>query len=89
MYTSYTLEAILAVAFGRRIDIQKGESDEFSRSMELLLQGFADGELERLILFHSKFLVMISYCWELSMPAASTRSVSMGVYADEAHTFAF
>ena len=58
MYGNFTLETILATAFGRRIDLQRGESDQFSKSMELLLSGFTDGQLEQFILFHSKFSVL-------------------------------
>ena len=59
MYTNFTLETILATAFGRRINLQRGESDHFSKSMELLLSGFTDGQFEQFILFHSKFTVTV------------------------------
>ena len=58
VYSNFTLETILATAFGRRIDLQRGESDQFSKSMELLISGFTDGQLEQFVLFHSKFNVL-------------------------------
>ena len=60
VYSNFTLETILATAFGRIIDIQKGESDQFSKSMELLLSGFTDGQFEQFVLFHSKLTVTVS-----------------------------
>ena len=57
VYSNFTLETILATAFGRRINLQRGESDQFSKSMELLLSGFTDGQFEQFVLFHSKFVL--------------------------------
>ena len=59
VYSNFTLETILATAFGRRINLQRGESDQFSKSMELLLSGFTDGQFEQFVLFHSKFTVHV------------------------------
>ena len=56
VYGYFTLEAILATAFGRRVDLQKGESDEFSKAMNHLATSFGDGEIEQFILFNSKFM---------------------------------
>jgi hypothetical protein len=55
VYSNFTLETILATAFGRRINLQKGDSDQFSNSMELLLSGFTEGQFEQFVLFHSKY----------------------------------
>ena len=54
VFGRFTLEAILATAFGRRVDMQKGESDEVSKAMDTLFTGFADGEFEQLVVFNSK-----------------------------------
>ena len=54
LYSSYTLEIILAAAFGRMVDIQKGESDELSRCVDTLLEGVMDGQIERFVMFYSK-----------------------------------
>ena len=54
LYSCFTLEAILATAFGRRLDIQKGESDEFSKAMDVATGGLADGQFEQFILFNSE-----------------------------------
>ena len=59
VYSNFTLETILATAFGRMIDLQRGESDQFSKSMELLVSGFSDGQFEQFVLFHSKFTVTV------------------------------
>ena len=59
VYSNFTLETTLATAFGRIIDIQKGESDQFSKSMELLVSGFSDGQFEQFVLFHSKFTITV------------------------------
>ena len=54
VYTSFALEAILATAFGRRVDLQKGESDEVTKAMSLLSDTVADGQFEQIILMNSK-----------------------------------
>ena len=54
VYTSFALENILATAFGRRVDIQKGESDEFTKAMTLLSDSVADGQFEQIVLMNSK-----------------------------------
>ena len=56
MFGSFTLEAILATAFGRQVDIQKGESDEFSKAMDTLFADFGDGQFEKFLLLHSKLM---------------------------------
>ena len=57
VYGSYALEAILATAFGRRVDIQRGESDSFSKAMDAISGGFNDGQFEQFVLFNSKCTV--------------------------------
>ena len=37
------------------MNLQRGESDEFSKAMETLLSGFVDGEFEKFILIHSEY----------------------------------
>ena len=54
MYSAFALETILATAFGRRCEIQKGGSDKFSEAMSSFFSGFSDGQIERLIVFNSK-----------------------------------
>ena len=59
VYGSFTMETILATAFGRRVNVQRGESDELSKAMELLLGGFTDGQVELLILIESEHLIIM------------------------------
>ena len=54
VFTSFTLETILSTAFGRQVDIQRGESDELSKSIDKLFASFTGGRFEALILLHSK-----------------------------------
>ena len=54
VYGSFTLEIILATAFGRKVDLQRGESDDLSKAMDTLVGGFSDGQVEKFILFESK-----------------------------------
>lgn len=58
LYSSYTLEIILAAAFGRLVDVQKGESDELSRCVDTLLEGVMDGKIERYVMFYSKLHIL-------------------------------
>lgn len=60
IYTSFTLETILATAFGRQVNIQRGELDEFSMAMESMLAGFVDGQQEYIVLLNSEFTVTVS-----------------------------
>ena len=60
VFGSFTMETILATAFGRRVNIQRGESDELSKAMELLMAGFTDGQVEQLILIESEPLIVMS-----------------------------
>ena len=48
------METILATAFGRQVDLQRGESDQLSKSMQLLVGGFTSGQVEKFILLESK-----------------------------------
>ena len=57
VYDAFTLEAILSTGFGRHVDIQLGESDEFAKAMSTAVSGFQDGQLEGLILLNSKISV--------------------------------
>ena len=58
VYGCFTLEAILATAFGRRLDLQKGESDEFSKAMDMLITDFGDGQFEQFLLLNSKLIIL-------------------------------
>ena len=42
-YGSFTMETILATAFGRVIDIQRGESDELTRAVDSIFRGLEEG----------------------------------------------
>ena len=64
MYGSFTMETILATAFGRQVNIQRGESDELSKAMEQLISGFTDGQVEKIVLFESKPLMPV-HQWSL------------------------
>ena len=64
VYSCFTLEAIVATAFGRQVNLQRGESDEFSKAMDTAMKGFSGGQFENFILFHSmlqipKYIVTI------------------------------
>ena len=54
VYDAFTLEAILSTGFGRQVNIQLGESDEFAKAMIMAVAGFADGQFEGFILLNSK-----------------------------------
>ena len=44
LFNSFTLEAILAAAFGRSIDIQRGEADDLTKSVKSLFTAFQEGQ---------------------------------------------
>ena len=47
------METILATAFGRRINVQRGESSELSKKMEVLTSSFVDGQFELMFVLQS------------------------------------
>ena len=49
------METILATAFGRRVDILRGESDELSKSVKLILRDSKEAEMLNFIALLSKF----------------------------------
>ena len=53
VYTSFTLETIIATAFGRQINLQRGESDDLTRAMDIAVKGVSSGQFERFILLYS------------------------------------
>ena len=54
LYSSYTLEIILAIAFGHVVNLQRGESDELIKSMDVLFGDNTEGRIEKFIMFYSK-----------------------------------
>ena len=55
------METILATAFGRRVDILLGESDELSKSVKLLLRDTKEAEMLGFIVLLSKLYNYISF----------------------------
>ena len=53
LYSRFTLEVIVATAFGHQVNLQRGESDEFSKAMDTTMKEFASGHRESFILIHS------------------------------------
>ena len=50
------METILATAFGRQVDIQRGETDELSDSARLFLKDSEDGDFLYILMLLSKWL---------------------------------
>ena len=64
VYSCFTLEAIVATAFGRQVNLQRGESDEFSKAMDTAMKGFSSGQFENFTLFHSMLQI---HKWQSQM----------------------
>ena len=47
------METILATAFGRSISVQKGESSELSKKIEVVISGVTDGQVEGMFVLQS------------------------------------
>ena len=43
-YGSFTMEIILATAFGQVIDVQRGESDELTTAIDSFFRGTQEGQ---------------------------------------------
>ena len=61
VYSCFTLEVIVATAFGHQVNLQRGESDEFSKAMDTTMKEFASGHRESFILIHSMLKI---YKWQ-------------------------
>ena len=52
------METILAIAFGRHVKVQRGESSELSEKMETLISGITDvGEVEGMFVLQSMTII--------------------------------
>lgn len=65
LYRLFAMEVILATAFGRAIDIQRGESDDLTEIAYTISQSMGEGQLtsrEMLYLIFSQFLFKFRQC---------------------------
>ena len=57
-YSSFTMETILATAFGRVINVQRGESDELTKAVDSVFRRLQEGssmlDVDMMILLISK-----------------------------------
>jgi hypothetical protein len=53
VYSPFTLEVIIATAFGRQINLQRGESDDLTKAMDAAMKGLSGGHFEDFILLNS------------------------------------
>ena len=54
VYDAFTLEVILSTGFGRQVNVQLGESDEFAKAMSMKVAEVSDGTHEGFILLNSE-----------------------------------
>jgi hypothetical protein len=75
VFNSFTLETILAAAFGRSIDIQRGEADELTKAVKNIFVLFQEGQkmsLDMILMLYSmssqryRVYNIRSYCKSLS-----------------------
>ena len=55
--SSFTTECILATAFGRRVNVLRGETSKLSEQIEIVIGGLTDGQVEGMIVLESKDIV--------------------------------
>ena len=56
VFNSFTLEVILASAFGRSIDIQRGEADDLTKAVKSIFVLFQEGQkmsLDMILMLYS------------------------------------
>ena len=56
LFNSFTMETILATAFGRRVNVLMGESSELSKQIDIIISGITDGQVDGMIMLESKEL---------------------------------
>ena len=54
IFDLFTMETILAIAFGRHINMLRGESSNLTEKVDIILSGLIDGEVNGLIMLESK-----------------------------------
>ena len=47
MYSAFTMETMLASAFGRQVEIQRGEADELTKAAKYMFEQLKEGKLSR------------------------------------------
>ena len=52
----FTMETILATAFGRRVDVLRGESNELSKQIEVIMSSITDGQIDGMIMLESRLI---------------------------------
>jgi hypothetical protein len=57
MVNSFTMECILATAFGRHVNVLRGESSELSQQIEIIIGCLVDGQVEKMIVLESKDII--------------------------------
>ena len=55
LFNLFTMETILATAFGRRVNVLRGESNELSKQIEVIISGITDGQIDGMIMLESKY----------------------------------
>ena len=58
VFSSFTLESIIATAFGRQVNLQRGESDDLTKAMDIAMKGLSSGHFENFILLNSMSRVL-------------------------------
>ncbi len=69
IYGSFTMESILANAFGRSIDIQGGEADELTKVAQTFFEQSEEGKLvsrDMLVMLASKY-TFVPFAYSLSL----------------------
>lgn len=56
LFNLFTMETILATAFGRRVNVLRGESNELSKRIEVIMSGITDGQIDGMIMLESMFI---------------------------------
>ena len=60
--SSFTTECILATAFGRHVNVLRGETSKLSKLIDIIIGGLTGGQVEGMIVLESKDIV--SCCQE-------------------------
>lgn len=66
-FGAFTMETIVAIAFGRVIDIQRGENDELTNAANVMFRGAEEGNktsLAVLLPLLSKLIVFYAFIYQ-------------------------
>ena len=85
LFNSFTMETILATAFGRRVNVLRGESSELSKQIDVIISGITDGQVDGMIMLESKDVHTVPTKFESNPQKFSPQNFAKWVWCTHLH----